>query len=200
MSARIPNGLQCAPASAEVRAMRQACLAGLDVTMSGEQPPTPQQRQRQPPQRFSPADYASPTVDRPKRKRKLVLEPRSPPTSTSIVQSFPAPPVQHCAAPLPAAVEPLGGTSGAYRCPVAPDIYRFPFVTCTRHRPASPGWPLLKSVLQHISSCHLVNGERVPQSFLEEHKLSICQPCKTFVTARGCPVATENVVHNHCLW
>ena len=119
MSSRIPNGLQCAPASAEVRAMRQACLAGLDVTMSGEQPPTPQQRQRQPPQRFSPADYASPTVDRPERKRELVLEPRSPPTSAhsaSIVQSFPAPPVQHCAAPLPAAAEPLGGTSGAC-CP-----------------------------------------------------------------------------------
>ena len=33
-----------------------------------------------------------------------------------------------------------------------------------------------------------MNGEVLPVSFLEEHGVSICGPCKTIMTAQGCPV------------
>ena len=61
-------------------------------------------------------------------------------------------------------------------------------VNCTCHRPGSLGWTAFRSLIQHINTCHLVNDEVLPASFLREHNLSVCTPCKTLQTAQGCPV------------
>ena len=168
-----------------------ACLASLDRPDAR----TPAQRNRRPPNRFSPNDYARNTqseyaspqgIGQHKRRRKLVLGGVAPPSSSNatIIQtiSTPVPPAR----PLPTRAEAVSSAAAATSNPQP--SFRCPMVNCTRHRPGAAGWTSLRSLIQHVNTCHLVNDEVLPASFLREHNVSVCTPCKTLQTAQVCPV------------
>ena len=152
---------------------------------------TPAQRNRRPPNRFSPNDYARNTqseyasphgIGQHKRRRKLVLGGVAHPSSSNatIIQtiSTPVPPAR----PLPTRAEAVSSAAAATSNPQP--SFRCPMVNCTRHCPGAAGWTSLRSLIQHVNTCHLVNDEVLPASFLREHNVSVCTPCKTLQTAQ----------------
>ena len=88
--------------------------------------------------------------------------------------------------PPPTRAEAVSSAAAATSNPQS--SFRCPMVNCTRHRPGAAGWTSLRSLIQHVNTCHLVNDEVLPASFLREHNVSVCTPCKTLQTAQGCPV------------